>query len=200
MKPALHFASTRTVPRSILRQLREIDPRAELLYFGFGPHTDENGGTIYGPRWVLGIYDPTRPGRLQADGILHSQVSRDAGESEKMRFGRIVRAGFSPIQTYLQRDPDDAIVEDFRRADWLFRHDTGGIDGDGALFDQVADELEGGPSLRARMARVRDAVRANGIAAHRHASGRLVTSGSGRWSQIGRTPTPGASRRRSLFA
>lgn len=179
-KSRVDYPSSRRAPEPLLALLREVDPTAELLYMGFGPRSTPEGDELFGPRWCLGSFDPGRPGRHQANRILKGQWQRGMPTGERARFARAVLQGFAPIDVYVQRDPDSTIVEDFREADWRYRTDPEGN------FAIVEDAVEGGPRLRRKLALVRDAVDSKALDSHRHHQGRIVSSGSGRYSVGGR--------------
>lgn len=124
----VQFPALRTAPEHVVRGLREIDPTTELVYFGRG-------------RWILGSVRPDVAVAAQAERILGRAYKLAAFAAENPRFkvnpsnirrllGRIDFAylalqGFRSIAEYrVQGAPDSAIVEDFRRADWMFKHTT----------------------------------------------------------------------------
>lgn len=123
----VQFPALRTAPEHVVRGLREIDPTTELVYFGRG-------------RWILGSVRPNVDVRAQAERILDRAYKLAAFAANNPRFkvnpsnirrllGRIDFAylgtqGFRCIHEYrIQGAPDLALVEDFRRADWMY-HNT----------------------------------------------------------------------------
>ena len=124
----VHFPALRTAPEHVVRGLREVDPTAELVYFGRG-------------RWILGSVRPDSDVIAQAERILRRAYKLAAFAENNPRFkvnpanirrllGRIDFAylgtqGFRFIHEYrIQGEPTSAIVEDFRRADWMHKHTT----------------------------------------------------------------------------
>jgi hypothetical protein len=122
----VQFPALRTPSEYVVRGLREIDPTADLVYFGRG-------------RWILGSVRPDVAVRAQAERILDRAYKLAAFAMNNPRFkvnpgnirrllGRIDFAylglqGFRFIHEYrIQGSPDSAIVEDFRRADWMHRN------------------------------------------------------------------------------
>lgn len=128
MRQFVEYPQLRICPAYVLAGLRAIEPTADLLYFGRG-------------RWLLGYLK--RDARLIAEGekILKSALWLEAISRNNPRFtinpahqrrvaGRVELAllavqGWRFIGEYQRRgSPDWSIVEDFRRADWMFRHLT----------------------------------------------------------------------------
>jgi hypothetical protein len=115
----------REAPAAIVRQLREIDPAAELHYAGRG-------------KWMLGTVRPNRvisrraQRRITVLRALSPLLSKGAVALTSKRVAlvhyrlwcyELQRQGFRPITTYtVQGEPGSDIVADFRRRDWLYRH------------------------------------------------------------------------------
>ncbi len=109
-EPYLDIPSARMAPPAIVRDLRTIDDRAELLYLGPG-------------HWVLGVVKPNWYRAQRAGRILHSARRRPANQPapKKLRLAEAARQGFRVIAEYHLRDPDSRIVLDFAKRDFLFR-------------------------------------------------------------------------------
>lgn len=103
----------RTAPPALLKRLRDIEPRAELVYMG--------GGT-----WYLGRSAPTEA--LQEAGWARTRaVNRQTAENKldesakrMHRMGRMQQAGFQFTAQYTG-DPDGRIVHELYEADRLWK-------------------------------------------------------------------------------
>lgn len=108
----LDVPADRTAPAHVAEGLRAVDPTAVLHYAGDG-------------LWLLGSVRPNALARAQAEAMLARSAA--AGVSDAPRgvdqLARLVRQGFRPIGEYqLQGEPTSAVVHDFRRRDWQYRH------------------------------------------------------------------------------
>jgi hypothetical protein len=101
----------RTAPSELLARLREIDSAAELLYVGEG-------------RWLLGVVQPSGAAELEGCRRITRELERPLAQQSPRRYmaGHLMREGFLIVAEYEARDPGGAIVEDFRKADWTYRH------------------------------------------------------------------------------
>lgn len=112
-RPLLHFPAARQAPASVLRDLREIDPRAELLHLG-------------GTRWVLGTVRPGDPAAVRFGASQLASVRRwvTRGSMLKVRMAHAHLQGFKPIEEYQVGGEMGfaRVVKDFRERDWRYRH------------------------------------------------------------------------------
>lgn len=126
-RPHLSWPQFRAPPAHIVRGLREIDPTAELVYFGNG-------------RWLLGSVRRNAHAIGTAEKMVANalrvihwaiwKVSRkhkiahvDQRTADRLHFALLACRGFRPIGDYqIQGEVPWAVVEDFRRMDWLYRH------------------------------------------------------------------------------
>jgi hypothetical protein len=135
----VQFPQSRLAPKEVIQRLREIDPAAELVYFGQG-------------RWVLGVYRPNQA-RINAAYrrlAFLSHVTLNERARDPMQEARLATTGFRPIEWYtVQGEPGAEIVEDFRlrdfnwrnRADEVFAHALGASDRADAAKDRAAEDL-----------------------------------------------------------
>ncbi len=124
----LDFPAAREAPPRLVVRLRAVDPTAELLYWGRG-------------RWLLGTVRRDRRAvatagkklvaaqRALARHIVQSKtggrVRLDQRSVDQANLAVLALQGFRPFgDFYRMTDPDGRIVEDFRRADWLYRTTT----------------------------------------------------------------------------
>jgi hypothetical protein len=162
----LYHPSERTCPPAVLRDLRTIDPAAELLYVGRG-------------RWWLAVVrwdwnivrDAAKVLRLLRQGVTRmeygiawsEQLERAKSNAERATMMRLGVQGFrGPIAEYTYRDPDSRIVEDFRLRDWNYR-----VCPEETVNESIA-YASGEPQLAARIATLKDAARTRGWDALRH--------------------------------
>jgi hypothetical protein len=115
----------RVPPGELVAELREIDPKAELIYAGRG-------------KWILGTVDPNRIRERKAckmiGTILAVRSLLDVGVVDvpsrvialvayRLWYYELVRQGFRIIQAYnFQGEPTSHIAWDFRKRDWFYRH------------------------------------------------------------------------------
>lgn len=106
----------RAAPPEVVRQLRVIDPAAELVYFGSG-------------RWMLGRLVPDA--RIRKAGAALAKSCRNATAGRALvpeDYGRQLMAqlrmqGFQPTTEYvLHGEPTAAIVREQEVMDFLWRH------------------------------------------------------------------------------
>jgi hypothetical protein len=113
MRNHIHFPAARRVPVDTLRELRQVDPRAELLH-------------IEGTRWMLGAVHPGDRALLHQGALQIRSTTRWLTRAilNKVRLGRALLQGFKPIAEYqVATEMDFArIVQDFRERDWRYRH------------------------------------------------------------------------------
>lgn len=119
---------TRATPPFLLAALREIDPRAELLYAGEA-------------RWWLGVHDPNDERTARATNLMRSleRIERSRRVATRtMLLASLNMQGFALIETYVGTDPagtvlvnpgpdeyHTTILEDFRWRDAEWRKDQG---------------------------------------------------------------------------
>lgn len=104
---------SRETPPDVLRGLRDVHPQAELVYAGQG-------------RWLAGIVKPDSARRRNAIRLLQMQRDRHVfveSNHDQLLMGWLMLQGFGLVADYhIQGEPTGAIVEDFRRRDWVYRH------------------------------------------------------------------------------
>lgn len=140
------FPQLRIPAPHVVAGLREVDPTAEIVYFGRG-------------RWLLGSVRPSTLLREPAERVLRSALRMldIALHNEKFTFnpanarrlfGRVDFAvlalqGFRFVHEYrVQGELSSAIVEDFRKADWMYR----------TLTDDAVDQMLNAPKEAKRVA------------------------------------------------
>lgn len=111
---------------ALLRDLRDIDPQAELLYLGRG-------------FWILGVVKHNRIAVRSAERrlkrlyqTLHTAAARFRKDpalqvewASRILQARLASWGFRPIATYqVQGWPSSEILNDFRIRDWKHQHFT----------------------------------------------------------------------------
>lgn len=116
----------RLPPPEVVRGLREVDPRAELVYIGDG-------------RWLLGKVQEDREKRIRAvkamdvwldlitrfDPTDHEQSLSELlpGLFDRWNEKRLQLQGFQPLPVvFFMEMPDSSIVELFRRSDWIWKY------------------------------------------------------------------------------
>lgn len=120
----IDFPQVRLAPLSVLAGLQEIDSTADLVHFG-------------GARWLLvsvrGDDDIKQQGhrrllraRAMACAVKAKHPTVNTRHIPRIKDGiaaaTLVSLGARPIDFYDLPDPDSAVVEDFRRADFKSRH------------------------------------------------------------------------------
>lgn len=114
------FPQAREAPVEIRRQLRALDPTAEVIYLG--------------PRqWVVGRVRPNREVVRVATAMLDNTagVLTTAARNSHSRRLRVALAllalqGFRPVQEYALNDLDGRVVADFERSRFLMLHQSDG--------------------------------------------------------------------------
>jgi len=104
------------VPETVLRGLREIDPRADCIWIP-GPSTR---GTYY----VVGLwYEPDRERARLAQLIVEREMKKvdDKQNIRVLTWARYVQRGFRPVFGIMGRVPDLRDVDEFRERDRLYR-------------------------------------------------------------------------------
>jgi hypothetical protein len=105
----------RTAPADLLRQLRQYDADAELIYMGDGC-------------WWLGRYAPNRAMVKSGERWLtavHNRVKHRQPTAEERRTYRMAKLktyGFQFTAEYHLTDPDGRIVKDVEVMEFLWRH------------------------------------------------------------------------------
>lgn len=156
----------REPPPGLVLQLREIDPRAELIYAGDG-------------KWILGSIDPNRIRRRKAQAMIGGLLAlryrlgrgsvgirrRDLAHiNYRLWYYELVRQGFRMVQAYnFIGIPTVAIVSDFRKRDWLYRHH---FERELARFEEEADQ---DTELIRNLDKFRDFIEAEHRSVHAHA-------------------------------
>ncbi|MFW6199669.1 MAG: hypothetical protein ACOC8K_03765, partial [Gemmatimonadota bacterium] len=116
-EPLVDFPAQHRPPERVVRELRRIDPTAELVYFGHG-------------RWLLGSVKPHPDRQAKGRAMLKSVRMVSVGDQsrravDRRRLAYLFAQGFRTIQMYQYEEgaggPDHRIVEDFRRRDRNYR-------------------------------------------------------------------------------
>lgn len=119
MLTAQDLPTLRTAPPEIVAALKEVDPTAELVYFGDG-------------RWDLLRLRPKTDARMRSVNAMlrtaaEACAQRRLGERgwyRNLRLARLLRLGYVVFGRWrLAHDPDHRIVHAFRRAMWEYHHD-----------------------------------------------------------------------------
>lgn len=110
----LHRLTTlpsRQAPAHILRELRVIDHRAELVELMPG-------------RWILGIVTKNDERIRRGTALLAQELRKDSAHQSlaRVRFARLCMEGFGQVCAYEMNEPDRRIVADFMERDYNFRH------------------------------------------------------------------------------
>lgn len=103
--------TSREAPAHIVRALREIDHRAELVELIPG-------------KWILGIVVPNDERIRRGTALMEQELRKDKGNQElsRLRFAHLCMDGFGQVALYEMKEPDSRIVEDFRERDFNYRH------------------------------------------------------------------------------
>lgn len=131
------FPLVRTCPPDTLRRVREIDPRADVLY-------------VRPREWWVGHVRPDRARRVDASTTLASlfripQKRRGPSWHTKVTVARAKALGFRPVLQHTHNDADGELVEDFRAAvrqlgdDYLAQFDAEQAAEHAALERDLAD-------------------------------------------------------------
>lgn len=157
MHHLVEFAATREAADDVVQRLRSIDPTAELLFWGPRWTEVEAGGHTVPfvlPVWLLGTVRPNGIRRQVGHHLLRTQEMMGArGDRDTWRYGRLLYQGFAPVAFYPFREPGPAIIEDFRKRDWLFRNCLA------AEAKRAIDESDGVPQLDLRIKTLIDKVK-----------------------------------------
>jgi hypothetical protein len=126
------FPQAREAPEDVRRQLRALDPTAEVIYLG--PR-----------RWLVGRVRPNSEVRTIAERMLATYASLPVTEQIRMSqakrryrvaLAELARQGFRPVDVYTGRDADARLVHEFGQGQWRMQHVT-----ENALFREL-DEQE----------------------------------------------------------
>jgi hypothetical protein len=115
--------STYVAPDSVIRELRSIDPRAELVY-------------VHGGKWWLGLVYENIPlipdGRaelaklVEAGGARLTTLNTDWYAWQRLKLKRLKAQGFRRVKLPKERWPREPMwrfmIEWFRKSDYVFRH------------------------------------------------------------------------------
>lgn len=131
----------REAPADLLRELRYLEPAAELLHMG-------------GSQWLLGRIHPANAQGIQAAGarlMLSTNRATTARRSvlptdrRRAKFARARLRNFLPIAEYHTTSPDGRIVRDLEVMTYLFNHTA-----DADMLDMSeADKLKAQAEARA---------------------------------------------------
>ncbi len=105
----------KVAPDHVLRELREIEPRCELVYIGRG-------------KWWLGLVDPQLHGAVVQAGYRLGEVIWEEGGATwpTLRLMQLKVQGFRKVRLPLERWPAEPlwafVVFWFRKQDWSYRH------------------------------------------------------------------------------
>lgn len=147
---------TRRVPRAVLEQLREIDPRADLIYGGDGV-------------WILGVVNPNALVTASAYRHLERELRKPEAQQHPRRIAvlrRVLDDGFRIVAAYELGPERDfgRIVEDFRERDFNYRNRRE------AAFEEALERSDvHGDRYVQRIRTVRDFVAAEARSIWRHA-------------------------------
>lgn len=147
-----------TCPPEILRQLREIDPKADVLEIL--PESADDMGS----EWLLVTIDPNTHARRELEKSLSRELPPDnvldaAAEAQRLEWLQLYSEGIRPV--YLYPKPDGRMVEDFRVRDWNYRHRRK------ETFDARMDEADLEYGVEERKALLLDMVKAEMRSAYR---------------------------------
>lgn len=183
-RPLLQHSQPRTTPDHIVRGLRAVDPTADLYYLGWTKWVlvsvranDEHRRAAL--RMILGSpatgTQPARPGLRRLLWLWETNPKYRANPGafrqllQKYELALLMAQGARPITMYqIQGEPTSAIVDDFRRMDWMYRTTT----------DAQLEQLLDAPQAEARVAsraELRDPARAR--AAHHYLTSINITPG-----------------------
>lgn len=158
MDRLVEFPRIREAPRDILGRLRAIDPNAELLYWGPRLTDIEVGGrtvAVVLPVWLLGVVQPNAARRGAGARMVELHEALGAkGNRDAWQYGKLLYQSFAPVSFYPMRDPTGAIVEDFRKRDWIYRHQ----------FDEIGEAWLSAPDreFQMRVQQIQDKTRSEG--------------------------------------
>lgn len=140
----------REAPPLLLARLREIEPTAELIYFGEGD-------------WRLGSVRKSDARTEAGEHILAAESRRSPANPKNVLLGHLLKEGFAQIAQYkcdgdpsvgLVRDGDGnecSIIEDLRERDYNFHLDQGK-----AVFAQRLEHTDGTVRERENRRRAHD--------------------------------------------
>lgn len=163
-------------PPEVVAQLREVDPRAELIYVGKG-------------RWMLGtvrhdrllyvkavravgayltvLTYAVREAKSHVDGGPDLELTRANLKELNFRLWKklLQLQGFKVVCTFRQNMPDSTFAEAFRAGDWIWKNKEAA---DRVEAEQTA-QAEGTTDLEERQSRVQDFMQSEGRSLHRRA-------------------------------
>jgi len=149
MDRLIDLPEERVCPEGLLRQLRQVDPAAELIYVGEG-------------EWWLGVVKPNTFRRAQGDAILGREWRKDQPSWDQLRYGQLMRQGFAFCGTWtFLGEPTGQIVHEFRESTWLWTHDQARLED--TLLE--APERKRQQNLRSMM---KDRLHADARSVYRH--------------------------------
>lgn len=148
MTQELDFSGTRTVPEEVLRGLREVDPRAAVLWWGPTQDTEEIPDprkpwvmrvvSTIRPMWLVGVVDPYREGNAAAarrmarydEAALSPRDYEQPAEFRKRcyafrqrrRLAQLSYQGFDAKFFWQARDLDSSLIHEFHEMAWFAHH------------------------------------------------------------------------------
>lgn len=123
MQRLINDRAPRQAPADLLRRLREIDDRAELVLVGKD-------------RWLLGAVRATPERRRIGAALAARERAKTHPNVALLYLAELAGQGFAPIAAYNLRDPDGRIVADFQRRDRAYREHAD------ATFERHLDEAD----------------------------------------------------------
>ena len=163
-------------PPEVVAQLREVDPRAELIYVGKG-------------RWMLGTVRHDRELYVKAvravgayltvltyavagaqshvDGGPDLCLTRDNLKELNFRLWKklLQLQGFKVVCTFRQNMPDSTFAEAFRQGDWIWKNKAAAD----AVEEEQTKHAEGTTDLEDRRKKVVDFMQSEGRSLHARA-------------------------------
>jgi len=120
-EPHVDFDSQLEPPKRLMRELRRVDPRVDLVYFGHG-------------RWLLGATSPNTVRQAKGRAMLRANRALTIGDEsqravDRRRLADLAAQGFRFIQMYRFEKgaggPDHRILQDFRLRDRNWKNALG---------------------------------------------------------------------------
>lgn len=124
----IDYATTRDPPANVVADLRALDPRVEVVWFGlYGmPGHDAKGKdvTVFQPAWMVGhVYPDPEQLRLAIEGIrLFQDAPAPLRRDRRAFLWDLKYHGFHPTLIYPHGELDSGLVNEYRAYRWIKAH------------------------------------------------------------------------------
>lgn len=126
----VQFDATREPPADVLAALRQVDPRAEAVWWGlraFPAKTRTGEDTqVWKPAWLVGlVYPDPKQFRQAMEGLeLFAKAPEEKKAPNRIRLWDLKRQGFHPVMAWPSGVLDSGVVFDLAFRRWVRLHES----------------------------------------------------------------------------